>query len=70
MAKSVQENAIVPSMSATLDWLKYSGYLELPTNFYEAELDYFGRHMYDSKAMDTGPDVPETGKRHFEWKKA
>lgn len=39
----MQENAVVPSMSATLEWLKYMGNLELPTQFYEAELDYFGK---------------------------
>jgi len=70
VAKGVQENAVVPSMSATLEWLKYSGNLDLPTQFYEAELDYFGKHMYDSKHLDKGPDHPETGKRHFEWKPA
>jgi 6-phosphogluconate dehydrogenase len=43
VAKAVQENAVVPSMSATLEWLKYMGNLELPTQFYEAELDYFGK---------------------------
>ena len=70
MKKGVEENAVVPSMSATLEWLKYSGNLELSTQFYEAELGYFGRYMYDSKLLDMGPDVPETGKRHFEWKAA
>lgn len=68
--QSVETNAIVPSMSATLEYLKYSGNLELPTQFYEAELDYFGKHMYDSKTLDKGPGKPETGKRHFEWKPA
>jgi 6-phosphogluconate dehydrogenase len=70
VAKGVAENCVIPSMSATLEWLKYSGNLELPTQFYEAELDYFGKHMYDSKSQDTGPDLPMTGKRHFEWKRA
>lgn len=60
----------MPSMSATLDWLKYMGNLKLPTQFYEAELDYFGKHMFDSKSDDVDPGVPQTGKRHFEWKKA
>ncbi|KAE8442051.1 hypothetical protein EG329_003908 [Mollisiaceae sp. DMI_Dod_QoI] len=70
LLKSVQENAIVPSMSATLEYLKYSGNLELPTQFYEAELDYFGKHMYDSKTLDNGPGLPMTGKHHYEWKPA
>ncbi|EPE30413.1 6-phosphogluconate dehydrogenase C-terminal [Glarea lozoyensis ATCC 20868] len=68
--KGVETNAIIPSMSATLDYLKYSGNLELPTSFYEAELDYFGKHMFDSKSDDKDPGQPETGKHHFEWKPA
>ena len=68
VAKGVEANVIMPSMSATLEYLKYSGNLELPTQFYEAELDYFGKHMYDKKGEDAGK--PETGKHHFEWKKA
>lgn len=76
VAKGVETNAIIPSISATLEWLKYSGNLELPTQFYEAELDYFGRHMYDSKKQDSALDdvwdgeKPDQGKRHFEWKPA
>ncbi|KAF7911713.1 hypothetical protein EAE99_011044 [Botrytis elliptica] len=68
--KGVEHNAITPSISATLEYLKYSGNMELPTQFYEAELDYFGKHMYDSKKLDDGVGKPETGRRHFEWKKA
>jgi len=68
--KGVELNAVIPSMSATLDYLKYSGNLDLPTQFYEAELDYFGKHMYDSKSEDKGPGAPETGKHHYEWKPA
>lgn len=72
--KGTESNAIIPSMSATLEWLKYSGNLELPTQFYEAELDYFGKHMYDSKNKDQGEDQdgkePHTGSRHYEWKAA
>ena len=70
VAKGVEGNAIIPSMSATLEYLKYTGNLELPTQFSEAEMDYFGKHMYDSKSMDKGPGKPETGKHHFEWKPA
>ncbi|KAG4029488.1 hypothetical protein MFRU_015g00320 [Monilinia fructicola] len=70
----VQHNAVTPSISATLEYLKYSGNMELPTQFYEAELDYFGKHMFDSKKKDGRKDKeggePETGSRHFEWKKA
>jgi 6-phosphogluconate dehydrogenase len=68
--KGTEINAVIPSMSATLEYLKYMGNLDLPTQFYEAELDYFGKHMYDSKSLDKGPGEPKTGTHHFEWKKA
>lgn len=68
--KGTESNAVIPSLSATLEYLKYCGNLDLPTSFYEAELDYFGKHMYDSKSRDPDPGKPETGRRHFEWKPA
>ena len=34
----------------------------------EAELDYFGAHMFDLKTE--GPGKPEKGSHHFEWKPA
>lgn len=66
--KATEANAVIPSISATLEYLKYSGNLDLPTQFYEAELDYFGKHMYDKKSEGDG--LPEKGKHHFEWKPA
>jgi 6-phosphogluconate dehydrogenase len=68
--KGTETNAIIPSVSATLEYLKYSGNLDLPTQFYEAELDYFGKHMYDSKSLEDNPGQPKTRKHHFEWKPA
>lgn len=68
--KATECNAVIPSLSATLEYLKYSCNLDLPTSFYEAELDYFGKHMYDSRSKDEDPGSAETGKRHFEWKPA
>ena len=50
----VGSDHIVPSMSATLECLKYQSSTALPTSFYEAELDYFGKHMYDKKGDDPG----------------
>lgn len=66
--KCVETNAVIPSLSATLEYLKYSKSTELPTDFYEAELDYFGKHMFDLKSDP--PGEPVTGKHHFEWKPA
>ena len=68
VAMGVETNAIIPSMSATLEYLKYSVNTILPTQFYEAQLDYFGKHMFDLKSEPAGE--PVTGKHHFEWKPA
>lgn len=45
--KGVELDAHVPCLSATLEYLKYSGSTELPTNFTEAQLDCFGAHGFD-----------------------
>ena len=68
VALGVELNAIIPSLGATLDYLKIMTYTQLPTQFYEAQLDYFGKHMYDLKSEGAGE--PTTGKHHFEWKPA
>jgi 6-phosphogluconate dehydrogenase len=68
--KATEANDVIPSISATLEYLKYCGNLELPTQFYEAELDYFGKHMYDKKGEEEEPGLPKKGKHHFEWKPA
>lgn len=59
----------VPAMSAALEWVKYQTCTELPTSMYEAQLDYFGKHMYDRKNEDEA-GLPTKGKYHYEWKKA
>ncbi|PGH12942.1 6-phosphogluconate dehydrogenase (decarboxylating) [Polytolypa hystricis UAMH7299] len=38
-----QWDAYIPSMSASLDYLRYEGAKELPTQFMAAQLDYFGK---------------------------
>ena len=40
----------------------------MPTSFMEAQLDFFGEHMFDLKSE--GPGKPVTGPHHFEWKPA
>jgi 6-phosphogluconate dehydrogenase len=69
VVQAVLGDHVVPAMSASLEYIKYQTGLELPTQFYEAELDYFGKHMYDKKGEDP-EGAPTTGKYHFEWKKA
>lgn len=68
VAKGVESNAVIPALSATLEYLKFSADTVLPTKFYEAELDYFGKHMFDLVSEPAGK--PVTGKHHFEWKPA
>jgi 6-phosphogluconate dehydrogenase len=46
-----------------------SSFPDLPTDFYEAELDFFGKHMFDVKG-EKGTGEPTEGKHHFEWKPA
>lgn len=65
---AMEVDAPVPSLSASLEYLKYTGSTELPTQFMEAELDYFGAHMFDLKSAE--PGKPVTGEHHFEWKPA
>jgi 6-phosphogluconate dehydrogenase len=48
--KAVEADANVPALSATLEWLKYIGRKELPLQFMEAELDFFGAHSFDLKS--------------------
>jgi len=66
--KSIEADMYVPSISQSLEFYKYSSSTELPTQFMEAELDYFGAHMFDLK--DGPPGKPRTGEHHFEWKPA
>ncbi|KEF59575.1 uncharacterized protein A1O9_04420 [Exophiala aquamarina CBS 119918] len=63
-----EANAYIPSISASLEYFKYSISTQLPTQFMEAELDYFGGHMFDLKSEN--PGKPVTGKHHFEWEPA
>ncbi|KAL0939916.1 6-phosphogluconate decarboxylating [Colletotrichum truncatum] len=67
--KAVEADLCVPSLSQSLEYYKYSMSTELPTQFMEAELDYFGKHMFDKKE-DPWPGEPKTGQHHFEWKQA
>lgn len=66
--KATEADAVIPSLSASLAYFRYSGSIDLPTQFMEAELDYFGRHMFDLKGA--GPGKPVTGQHHYEWKPA
>ncbi|KAH7121093.1 6-phosphogluconate dehydrogenase [Dendryphion nanum] len=67
VAKATETDQVVPALSASLEYFKIVTGTDLPTSFYEAELDYFGSHMFDKKG-DTDVDKPMEGKHHFEWK--
>lgn len=68
VADAVGLGASVPALSAGLEYLKYSVSTDLPTSFQEAQLDFFGSHMYDLKSE--GPGDPVVGRHHHEWRPA
>ncbi len=69
VVQAVATDAIVPTLSATLEYFKYASTKDdLPTRFMEAQMDYFGEHMFDDRADP--PGEPVTGQHHFEWKPA
>lgn len=68
----LERDACVPTLSASLEWIKYIGARTLPTMFMEAELDWFGAHKFDrwySETARTGGEVKK-GEVHYEWKAA
>jgi 6-phosphogluconate dehydrogenase len=48
--QGIELDAHVPCLSATLEYLKYIGGVDLPTSFTQAQLDCFGAHCYDLKS--------------------
>jgi len=71
VAKVVETDQVAPALTATLEYFKVITGTDLPTSFYEAELDYFGAHMFDKKGdKDEQVKKPMEGKHHFEWKPA
>jgi len=67
--KAMEGDHNIPALSATLEWLKIMTSVDLPTSFYEAQLDYFGNHMFDKKGDDP-EGAAVTGKHSYEWKAA
>ncbi|KAF3482716.1 6-phosphogluconate dehydrogenase [Arthroderma uncinatum] len=45
--KGTESDAYIPSLSASLEYLKYEGARMLPTQFMEAELAFLNAHRYD-----------------------
>jgi 6-phosphogluconate dehydrogenase len=69
VVKAVETDQVAPALSTTLEYFKIVTGTDLPTEFYEAELDYFGSHMFDKKG-DKDVGGPTEGKHHFEWRPA
>ncbi|KAF2261213.1 6-phosphogluconate dehydrogenase C-terminal domain-like protein [Lojkania enalia] len=65
--KAVETDQVAPALSASLEYFKVVTGTDLPTAFYEAELDYFGSHMFDKKG-ERGTEGPTEGRYHFEWR--
>ncbi|KAI0014818.1 6-phosphogluconate dehydrogenase [Xylariomycetidae sp. FL0641] len=66
--RAAEADLCVPATSQSLEYFKYQTSANLPTQFMEAQLDYFGQHMYDRQDDPVGG--PEKGRHHFEWKPA
>lgn len=66
--KAVDVDMFVPAFGQSLEYFKYYTTTNLPTQFMEAQLDYFGEHMFDKK--EDPPGRPVKGTHHFEWKPA
>ncbi|EON66153.1 6-phosphogluconate dehydrogenase [Coniosporium apollinis CBS 100218] len=69
--KGTEWDNYVPSLSASLEYLKYEGGTMLATQFMEAEMDFFGAHAFD-KANVKGEDPGKAtkGAHHYEWRPA
>ncbi|KAK4241595.1 6-phosphogluconate dehydrogenase [Achaetomium macrosporum] len=69
--KGIEWDNYVPSLSASLEYLKYVGGGMLATQFMEAEMDFFGAHGYDRPHV-RGEDPGKTAKgaHHYEWRPA
>ncbi|KAH7216954.1 6-phosphogluconate dehydrogenase [Fusarium redolens] len=65
---ALESDMVIPAMSQSLEYYKYSTLVDLPTQLAEAELDYFGNHKFHLKEEHRGE--PSKGKHHFEWKPA
>ncbi|KAK7700736.1 hypothetical protein SLS57_011988 [Botryosphaeria dothidea] len=69
--KGIEWDNYVPSLSASLEYLKYVGGGMLATQFMEAEMDFFGAHAYDRPHVKgEDPGKPSKGAHHYEWRPA
>ncbi|KAM3491432.1 hypothetical protein MY3957_005292 [Beauveria namnaoensis] len=59
---------LLPTISQSFEHFKYIQATHGPAQFIEAQMDYFGKHMFDT--WTEPPGGAKTGKHHFEWKQA
>lgn len=66
---ATEADCYIPSISASLEYVKYEGSRMLPTSFMEAQLDFFGAHNYDRIGVPgEDPGKVKKGANHFEWR--
>jgi 6-phosphogluconate dehydrogenase len=69
--KGIEWDQYVPAMSASLEYIKYVGGGLLPTQFMEADMDFFGAHAYDQpNVRGEDPGKASKGAHHYEWRPA
>lgn len=68
--KGTEWDNYVPALSASLEYIKYCGGKQLPTQFMEAQWDFFGWHSYDKVGSEDDPGEVKKGKHHYEWRPA
>ncbi|KAJ5894139.1 hypothetical protein N7495_005830 [Penicillium taxi] len=61
----------LPAISASFEYLKYTGGKALPTQFMEGQMDFFGAHGYNKVGViGEDPGFVEKGPHHHEWRPA
>ena len=69
--RATEWDACAPGLGASLEYLKYEGAAALPTQFMEAEMDFFGAHGFDRPGVrGEDPRKPRKGAHHYEWRPA
>lgn len=66
--KAIEADLILPTISQSFEHFKYIQSTHGPAQFVEAQLDYFGKHLFDRCADP--PGGAKTGDYHLEWKPA
>lgn len=69
--RGVEWDNYVPSLSASLEYVKYISGTMMATQFIEAEMDFFGAHAFDRPGVEgEDPGKAKKGAHHYEWRPA